>query len=76
MYASRSRGNRHPYAYTGVRIAAASWNLVLGILFLSHGYQWGSLFFAVSALIFWAAYAMAPGRFPRTPRLGTSRRRS
>jgi hypothetical protein len=76
MYASRSSGNRHPYAYTGVRIAAASWNLVLGIILLSHGYQWGSVLFAVSALIFWAAYAMAPGRFPRRPRLGTSRRRS
>ena len=62
MYAARSQGNRHRYAYTGVRIAAGSWNLLLGILLLSHGYQWGSVLFAVSALIFWAAYTLAPGK--------------
>ena len=60
MDAARSFGNRHAYAYTGVRIAAGSWNLLLGILLLSHGYQWGSVLFAVSALIFWAAYILAP----------------
>jgi hypothetical protein len=62
MNAARSWGYRHPYASTGVRIAAASWNLLLGILLLSHGYQWGAVLFAVSALIFWAAYTMAPGK--------------
>ncbi len=60
MPAARSWGYRHPYAYTGVRIAAATWNLILGILLLSHGYRWGSALFAVSALIFWAAYTPAP----------------
>jgi threonine/homoserine efflux transporter RhtA len=62
MYAARSQGNRHRYAYTGVRIAAGSWNLLLGIFLVSHGYQWGAVLFAVSALIFWAAYILAPGR--------------
>lgn len=61
MNAARSWGYRHPYAHTGVRTAAASWNLLLGILLLSHGYRWGSVLLAVSALIFWAAYIMAPG---------------
>ena len=41
MYAARSWGYRHPYVGTGVRITAATWNLVLGILLLSHGYRWG-----------------------------------
>jgi hypothetical protein len=62
MNAARSWGYRHPYASTGVRIAAASWNLLLGILLVSHGYKWGAVLFAVSALIFWAAYIMAPGK--------------
>jgi hypothetical protein len=62
MYAARSWGYRHRYVYTGVRIAAGSWNLVLGILLLSHGYRWGSVLLAVSALIFWAAYTLAPGK--------------
>jgi threonine/homoserine efflux transporter RhtA len=62
MYAARSWGNRHRYAYTGVRIAAGSWNLLLGIFLVSHGYQWGSVLFAVAALIFWAAYILAPGK--------------
>jgi drug/metabolite transporter (DMT)-like permease len=62
MYAARSWGNRHRYAYTGVRIAAGSWNLLLGIFLVSHGYQWGSVLLAVAALIFWAAYILAPGR--------------
>jgi threonine/homoserine efflux transporter RhtA len=62
MYAARSQGNRHRYAYTGVRIAAGSWNLLLGILLLAHGYRWGAVLFAVAALIFWAAYILAPGR--------------
>ena len=62
MNAARSWGYRHPYARTGVRIAAASWNLLLGILLLTHGYRWGAVLLAVSALIFWAAYIMAPGK--------------
>jgi hypothetical protein len=45
-----------------VRIAAGSWNLLLGIFFLSHGQRWGSVLLAVSALIFWAAYVLAPGK--------------
>jgi hypothetical protein len=65
MHAARSQGHRHTYAYTGVRIAAGSWNLLLGTLLLAHGYQWGVLLLAVSALIFWAAYTMAPGK-PRS----------
>jgi hypothetical protein len=62
MSAARSWGYRHPYVYTGVRVAAGTWNLILGILLLSHGYRWGSALFAVSALIFWAAYLLAPGK--------------
>ena len=48
---------------TGGRIAAGTWNLVLGSLLLSHGYRWGVVLFAVSALIFWAAYILARGKF-------------
>jgi hypothetical protein len=59
----RHGGYRHPYICTGVRIAAGTWNLVLGSLLLSHGYRWGVALFAVSALIFWAAYIMARGKF-------------
>jgi hypothetical protein len=61
MYAATPWGYRHPYICTGVRIAAGTWNLVLGSLLLSHGYRWGVALFAVSALIFWAAYIMARG---------------
>jgi hypothetical protein len=45
-----------------VRIAAGTWNLILGAVLLCHGYRWGSVLFAVSALIFWAAYMRAPGK--------------
>jgi hypothetical protein len=62
MSAARSWGYRHPYIYTGVRVAAGAWNLILGILLLAHGYRWGSVLFAVSALIFWAAYMLAPAK--------------
>ena len=62
MDTARSFGYRHPYAYTGVRIAAGSWNLLLGIFFLSHGQPWGAALLAVTALIFWAAYILAPGK--------------
>lgn len=62
MNAARSWGFRHSYAYTGVRIAAGSWNLLLGIFLVSHGYQWGAVLFAVAALIFLAAYLLAPGK--------------
>jgi hypothetical protein len=57
----RSWGYRHPYAVTGVRIAAGTWNLVLGLFFLSHGHQWAWVLFAVSAVIFSAAYILARG---------------
>jgi hypothetical protein len=60
MSAARSWGYRHPYVYTGVRITAVAWNLILGILLIAHGYQWGSVLFATAALIFWAAYMLAP----------------
>ena len=62
MNAARSWGYRRPFTCTGVRIAAASWNLLPGVLLLSRGYRWGSVLLAVSALIFWAAYVMAPGK--------------
>jgi hypothetical protein len=62
MDAARSSGYRHPHAYTGVRIAAGSWNLLLGIFFLAHGQQWGAALLVVAALIFWAAYILAPGK--------------
>jgi hypothetical protein len=57
MYAATSWGYRHPYICTGVRIAAGTWNLVLGSLLLSHGYRWGVALFAVAALIFWVAWS-------------------
>lgn len=62
MDAARSFGHRHPYAYTGVRIAAGTWNLLLGIFLVAQGQRWGAALFAVSALIFWAAYLLAPGQ--------------
>ena len=58
----RSWGYRHPYVVTGVRIAAGTWNLVLGIILLSHGYRWAWALFAVSAAIFSAAYIRARGK--------------
>ena len=57
MYAATSWGYRHPYICAGVRIAAGTWNLVLGSLLLSHGYRWGVALFAVAALIFWVAWS-------------------
>jgi hypothetical protein len=45
-----------------MRITASTWNVVLGILLLSHGYQWGSALFAVPVLIFGTAYILARGR--------------
>jgi hypothetical protein len=63
MYAATSWGYRHPYVSTGVRIAAGTWNLALGIFLLSHGYRWGAVLLAVSALIFWAAYVLGRGKF-------------
>ena len=61
MYAARSWGYRHTHICTSVRITAATWNLILGILLLSHGYQWGAALLPVSALIFCAAYILARG---------------
>jgi hypothetical protein len=61
MYA-RSWGYRHPFVCIGVRITAATWNLVLGIVLLSHGYRWGSVLLAVSALVYLAAYILARGK--------------
>jgi hypothetical protein len=63
MYAATSWGYRHPYFSTSVRIIAGTWNLALGIFFLSHGHQWGSVLVAVSALIFLAAYFLGRGKF-------------
>ena len=62
MSAARSWGYRHPYTVTGVRIAAGTWNLILGSILLSHGYQWGSVLLAVAALIYTAAYLLARGK--------------
>lgn len=62
MHAATSWGYRHPSICTGVRITAGTWNLILGILLLSHGYRWGSVLLAVSALIFWAAFILARGK--------------
>jgi hypothetical protein len=58
----RSWGYRHPHAVTGVRIAAATWNLFLGIILVSHGYQWAWVLFAVSAAIFSAAFILGRGK--------------
>jgi len=58
----RSWGHRHPYAVAGVRIIAGAWNLALGIILLSHGYRWALVLFAVSAMIFSAAYIQVRGR--------------
>jgi hypothetical protein len=54
-----SWGHRHPHAVTGVRIAAGTWNLALGVVLLSHGYRWALVLLAVSAVIFSAAYIQA-----------------
>jgi hypothetical protein len=62
MFAATSRGYRHPHASTGVRVAAGTWNLILGLFFLSRGDQWGAVLLAVSALIFCAAYAFGRGK--------------
>ena len=59
MNAATSWGYRHPYAVTGIRVAAGTWNLILGSILLSHGYRWGLAMYAVSALIFCAAYFLA-----------------
>lgn len=56
---ARSWGYRHP---TGVRVTAGAWNLILGAILLALGYQWGAVLFAVSALIFCAAYVLARGK--------------
>ena len=58
----RSWGYRHPYAVTGLRITGGTWNLVLGIILLAHGYRWAWLLFVVSAVIFSAAYVLARGK--------------
>jgi hypothetical protein len=63
MYAVMSWGYRHRYFTAGVRIAAGIWNLVLGIILVSHGYRWGWALFATAALIFWAAYMFFQGKF-------------
>jgi hypothetical protein len=60
MYATTAWGYRHPHLSTSVRIAAATWNLIVGLALLSHGYRWWALvLFAVSASIFVAAYLFA-----------------
>jgi hypothetical protein len=52
-------GYRHSRLCAGVRIAAGTWNLVLGCLLISHGHAWGSILFVTAALIFAAAYGFA-----------------
>jgi hypothetical protein len=60
MYATTSWGYRHSRLSTGVRIAAATWNLIVGTALLAHGYRWwGLLELMVSASIFAAAYYFA-----------------
>jgi len=58
MYAATSWGYRHRNICAGVRIAAGTWNLIIGSLLLSHGYRWGVALYATAALIFWAAYIL------------------
>lgn len=60
---STSWGYRHPRFVTGVRIAVATWNLVIGtVLLTTNGYQpLGGLLLAVSACVFCAAYVFARG---------------
>lgn len=55
----RSWSYRHPYFSIGVRITAGTWNLLLGIFLLSHGYWVGLVPLAGSALLFWAVYIVA-----------------
>ncbi len=62
MSAARSWGYRHPHGVTGIRITAGAWNLILGIILIAHGYQWGAALFAVAALIFWAAFTLTPAK--------------
>jgi len=66
MFAATSWGYRHPYLVAGIRIAAGIWNLVLGSLFLAHGYRWGVALYVTAALIFWAAYILGRGKFVRS----------
>lgn len=58
-----SFGYRHPYAVTGVRIAAAIWTLINGVILVSHGYRWAWALFAVSAAVFAIAYIRARAFF-------------
>jgi hypothetical protein len=60
MNAATAWGYRHPHLSTSVRIAAATWNLIVGLALLAHGYRaWGLVEFTVSASIFAAAYYFA-----------------
>lgn len=54
-----SWGYRHRRFCAAVRIAAGTWNVILGCILVAHGHAWGSILFATAALIFWAAYAFA-----------------
>ena len=58
-----SFGYRHPYAVTGVRIAAAIWTLIVGVTLVSHGYRGGWALFAVSAAVFAITYIRARAFF-------------
>jgi hypothetical protein len=67
-----SWGYRHRYLTTGIRIAVAIWNLIVGAALLAHGYLgWGLLELAVSASIFVAAYLYAR-RYSAVRRSGRS----
>jgi hypothetical protein len=60
MNAATAWGYRHPHLSTSVRIAAATWNLIVGVALLAHGYQgWALVEFTVSASILAAAYYFA-----------------
>jgi hypothetical protein len=60
--ANTAMGRNVPLNVESIPIAG-TWNLALGIFFLSHGHQWGSVLVAVSALIFLAAYFLGRGKF-------------
>jgi hypothetical protein len=62
MSAATSWGYRHRYFTAGVRIAVGIWLSVLAVIQVAHGYQWGWALFALSALVFWAAYLFLQGK--------------
>jgi hypothetical protein len=47
-----------------VRIAAGTWNLILGAVLLCHGYRWGSVLFAVIGADLLGRLHARPGEAP------------